>query len=207
MNIIELEKKRMKTKKHTSSNNYKNQDEIKNYVDKLITRLLVSLILFFSLIIISNTSNKANKFIEQSILTDHIAFSQVTNYYKKHFGNILPFENFIKEDQTVFSEQFSYESIVNYKDGYEIKVQQNYLIPVIASGIVVFIGEKEGLGNTIIVQGIDEIDYWYSNVTNIPATLYDYVTKGSMLGSVDGNKMYLTFKKGSEYLEYNEIFK
>ena len=34
------------------------------------------------------------------------------------------------------------------------------------SGIVVFIGDKEGYGNTIIVQRIDGIDEWYGGIVN-----------------------------------------
>jgi len=207
MDILEFEKKRMKLKKRNPHKTNEKNDNFKVYVNRLITRLLLSIILFFTLIIISNFSLKTNKFIKNNVLNNNIAFSKLSNFYKKYFGNIVPFEDLIQNEQTVFNEQFTYKNIKNYKDGYEVQVENNYLIPVISSGIVVFIGEKEGLGETIIIQGIDEIDYWYSNVTNISLSLYDYVTKGTLLGSIEGNKMYLTFKRGSEFLEYNEIFK
>lgn len=66
---------------------------------------------------------------------------------------------------------------------------------IIFFGLIVFIGEKEGLGNTLIIQGIDETDYWYSNIENSNFSLYDYVSKGELLGITKTNKLYLTFQK------------
>ena len=205
MDILECERRRMKLKRNIVSSKKKNSDKIGKYVNNLITRLLLSLIVFFGVVIVSNMSEKYEKFIYEVVLKENMSFSKITNIYEKYFGSVLPFDDLVGDEQTVFNETFQYESIINYKDGYEVEVGENYLIPVINSGIVVFVGEKEGLGNTVIVQGIDEVDYWYSNVTNIHPSLYDYVSKGELLGSSDGVKMYLTFKKGNEYLEYDEV--
>ncbi len=139
------------------------------------------------------------------MLKDNMSFSKIANVYDRYFGNIVPFEDLMKNDTTVFNEKMTYENIANYKEGYELTVKENYLVPTINSGIVVFIGEKEGFGNTIIIQGIDEIDYWYSNIDNSTVALYDYVEKGEYLGTSKGNKLYLTFKKGTEYLNYDEV--
>lgn len=210
MDAIEEEIKRIKAKRKRGyyNNNYKrNKDDSdsRKYVDFLITRVLVSVIIFFVAIILTNTTEFGSKFIKEKVLKEHMSFSNIANVYNKYFGNIVPFEDLVKDDQTVFQEELTYESIENYKDGFELTVKKNYLVPVINSGIVVFIGEKEGLGNTVIIQGVDEIDYWYSNVGNLSCSLYDYVSKGTYLGTAIDTKMYLTFKKGSEYLGFDEI--
>lgn len=44
------------------------------------------------------------------------------------------------------------------------RVSNNYLVPTLESGIVVFMGEKEGYGKTIIIEQINGIDVWYSNI-------------------------------------------
>lgn len=206
MDPIEEQKIRMRNRRNKCVNGNKKTDEnAKTYVNLLIMRVLISIIIFFVAVIVSNTTKIGDEFIRETVLKDNMSFTEIANIYNKYFGNIIPFENLVKDDQTVFSEKLSYEEIMNYKDGYELKVKKNYLVPVINSGIVVFIGEKEGYGNTVIIQGIDEVDYWYSNVTNLSCSLYDYVSKGNFLGTADGEKMYLTFKKGSEFLDRDEV--
>lgn len=185
----------------------KDENDKQKYITRLISRILISIIVFFGLIIFSNSTEVGEKFIKDKVLQENISFTKIKNLYNKYLGNIVPFENIIKDDTTVFNEKITYEEINNYKDGYELKVKKNYLVPIINSGIVVFIGEKEGYGNTIIVQGIDEVDYWYGNVDNTTVSLYDYVNKGTYLGTSVGEKLYLSFKKGNEYLDYDEVTK
>ena len=76
----------------------------------------------------------------------------------------------------------------------------NEAISVIASGIVVFIGEKEDLGNTIIIQGNDGVDIWYSNITENDIKVYDYVEAGSILGSSNSENIYITITKDGEFI-------
>ena len=51
------------------------------------------------------------------------------------------------------------------------------MVPVIESGVVVFIGEKEGYGNTIIVEQVNGVDVYYSNINPSNIKLYDYIEK------------------------------
>lgn len=43
-------------------------------------------------------------------------------------------------------------------------------------------GEKEEYGQTVIVQQVNGIDVWYSNVDTSNISLYQYLTKGNLLG-------------------------
>ncbi len=203
---MDIEEYRRIKKRRKNQNNIDTKSDRQKYITGLISRILLSIILFFSLIIFSNTSNLGENFIREKVLQDNISFTKIKNLYNKYLGSVVPFENIIKNDATtVFNEKLTYEKIDNYKDGFELQVQKNYLVPIINSGVVVFIGEKEGYGKTVIVQGIDEVDYWYGNVTNTTVSLYDYVNKGTYLGTTEGEKLYLTFKKGNEFLDYNEV--
>ena len=38
-------------------------------------------------------------------------------------------------------------------------------------------GEKEGYGNTLIIQGADGVDIWYGNVNSTSLKLYDYIER------------------------------
>ena len=67
------------------------------------------------------------------------------------------------------------EEYNSYYDGYKLIVNNKYLVPIIESGIVVFIGDIDNYGYTIIIEGIDGVDIWYANVENTSLKVYDYV--------------------------------
>ena len=98
----------------------------------------------------------------------------------------------------------SFQKISKFKDGVELIVNENYLVPVIESGIVVYMGEKEDYGYTIIVEQVNGIDVSYSSINPIDIKIYDYVEKGTLLGETKSNKLYLIFQKNGEYLDYKK---
>ena len=44
-----------------------------------------------------------------------------------------------------------YQKANSYLDGVKLKVSANYMVPVLESGIVIFMGEKDGYGNTVVI--------------------------------------------------------
>ena len=88
----------------------------------------------------------------------------------------------------------------------KLKVDKNYLVPILESGIVVFIGDKEGYGKTIIIEQTDGVNAWYGNVDNINVSLYDYVSKGEFLAEAN-EKLYMVFQKNGKYLKYTDYLK
>ena len=138
------------------------------------------------------------------IYEDSINFAKINEYYEKIFGSYIPFEDTTNKVTPVFNEKLTYISSNKYLDGVKLTVENNYLVPVLQSGLVVYMGEKEGYGNTVIVQGIDGIDIWYGNVTNISISLYDYIDKKSLLGTTKDDVLYLVYKKDGEILNYEE---
>ena len=77
------------------------------------------------------------------------------------------------------------------------------MVPILESGVVVFIGEKDDYKNTIIVEQVDGIDVFYGNIKTNNIKLYDYVEKGELLGEAN-KELYLVFQKDGEYLDYKE---
>lgn len=206
MNEIDAVKERLKNKRlKMICGNSVNEEERTKYINHLITRLLLAVIIYLGLMIVMNLSNEVKVFINDDVLKENISFTKISNLYNKYFGNVLPIKESGLESKTVFNEKLTYSSLTDYKDGYELIVNENYVVPIIKSGIVVFAGNKDDYGYTIIVQGNDEIDYWYGNLNNINISLYDIVNAGEMLGDIKGNKLYLVFQKNNEYLSYDEV--
>lgn len=168
------------------------------------TKVLICLIIFISLLIVIKIKPELKDKIYEVVYENNFSFSYVNNMYKKYFGNILPFENIAPTEEKVFDEKLEYEESSLYKDGVLLNVNTNYLVPVIESGIVVFIGDKENYGKTIIIQQINGIDVWYGNVSIGDIKMYDYVEKGSLLGEVLDNKLYLVFQKEGKFIDYKD---
>ena len=70
--------------------------------------------------------------------------------------------------------------------------------------MVIFVGEKENLGKTVIIEQVNGVEVWYSNLSSININIYDYVEKGSLIGEVSDQKLYLTFKKDGQILNYED---
>jgi len=172
-----------------------------NKLKLFLTKLLVITILFLSVIITTKKDKNIKTWINDKLLSKNFSFQYIKNMYTKYLGSVLPFDNLI-ESEPVFDEKLEYKDINMYKDGISLSVTNNYLVPVQYSGIVVYVGEKEGYGYTVIVES-EEITIWYSNI-NSNVKLYDELEKGKYLGEVDGDKLYLVFKKDGKVVDYKE---
>ena len=93
-----------------------------------------------------------------------------------------------------------------YEDGVKLIVKSNYLVKAIDSGIVVFIGDKDKYGKTVIVQQVNGVDVFYGNV-NSSVNMYDYVEKGSLIGEVIDTNLFLAFQKEGNFVDYKEYIK
>ena len=139
------------------------------------------------------------------VYNSHFSFATFNDVYEKYMGNPLPFKDLLVQGtEPVFNEQLVYKETNIYKDGVELKVDKNYMVPALDSGIVVFIGDKEDYKDTVIVQQANGIDVWYSNVAVNNLKLYDYIEKGSLIGEVKTDSLYMVFKKDGKMLDYKD---
>lgn len=182
----------------------KKESNIGKYIKSFILKTLICILMFISMLILIKSNSNFKSTIYKYVYEDNFSFAKINNLYKKYFGGILPFDNIVPNEQMVFGENLKYEEESLYKDGVKLTVENNYLTPALESGIVVFIGNKENYGNTIIVQGVNGVDTWYGNINTTDIKLYDYIEKGSMIGEVNGNKLYLVFQKEGKYLNYKD---
>lgn len=171
------------------------------FITKLFITMIITLII---LILIKSSSGFKTSFYEQ-VYDNNFKFAYLNNLYNKYIGNSDILKNVVNT-KSVFKEKLIYENSSDYLDGVSLKVDNNYLVPVLESGIVVFIGDKDGYNNTIIIQRIDGIDEWYGNISNPNVKLYDYVEKGTLLGEANGN-LYLVYKKNGTILDYEKYIK
>ena len=197
-NDIKMIKSKIK-KKNKRTN--KNRSSLYGFISKLLITIILTLIT----LILLKSNNKFKTFFYNKVYDNNISFATINKWYENHFGSSIPFKELVEKDtKAVFNNKLEYSKKEKYLDGVKLSVDKNYLVPILESGMVVYIGKKEGYGNTVIVQQVNGVDVWYGNINNPNVKLYDYVEKGKLLGDVKNNNLYLVFKKDGKVLSYEK---
>ncbi len=197
-NDIKMIKSKIK-KKNKKTN--KNRSSLYGFISKLLITIILTLIT----LILLKSNNKLKTFFYNKVYDNNISFATINKWYENHFGSSIPFKELVEKDtKAVFNNKLEYSKKEKYLDGVKLSVDKNYLVPILESGMVVYIGKKEEYGNTVIVQQVNGVDVWYGNINNPNVKLYDYVEKGKLLGDVKNNNLYLVFKKDGKVLSYEK---
>lgn len=183
--------------------NRSNKERSKNYVRGFLTKFLIVIILFLGVLIVCKKDESIKDKIYSYVFKDDIAFTKIKRAYTKYLGGILPLKKELNTEK-VFSEKLKYDDLSIYKDGVKLSVIDNYLVPSLKEGMVVFIGDKDDYGKTIIIEDLEGNDIWYGNIENTNLKLYDYVEEGSYVGEAN-NTLYMVFTNGDEYLDYEKF--
>ncbi len=188
-------------------NKTKKPTKQKHTLYKFIIRLFICILIVLGTLIFIKYDKNGKQIIYKYLYENNINFATINNWYQEHFGDILPFQNTVKEKtKLVFNENLVYKDASIYKNGVKLNVEDNYLVPIIESGIVVFIGNKDDYGKTVIIEQIDGVNVWYGNIDNINVSLYDYVSKGELLAEAS-KSFYMAFQKNGKFLKYQDYLK
>lgn len=177
---------------------------LRKSVRNFMTRVLVTVVIFLVGMILVKSDAHIKSSILKNVYDTNFKFTEIKKIYQKYFGNILSIDQIALDEKQVFQEKLTYQQANRYLDGVKLKVSDNYMVPALESGIVIFMGEKEGYGNTVVIEQVDGIDVYYSNLSTDGIKLYDYVEKGKLLGEAQDKKLYLVFQKDGSYLDYQE---
>lgn len=177
---------------------------LKKQIKQTLSKILITIIIFLIGMILTKTNPKYKIFIQENIYENSFRFTKINELYKKYFGNLLSLDNIIYEETPVFNENITYTEKNTYKDGVALTVSTGYMVPSLENGIVVYIGNKEEYGQTIIIEQTNGIDVFYSNITNENIKLYDYIEKGEYVGQTKTDKLYLVFQKNGTILNYQD---
>jgi len=187
--------------KNRKKRNIKYDFSFLNYVNKFLFVVLLTIV---TLIVLKGNSSLKTEFYKY-VYEDHISFASINKLYKKYFGSQIPFSELLDDTtKSVFNEQLTYNSKQKYNDGVKLEVTKNYLVPALEEGMVVFVGEKEGYGSTVIIQQTNGVDVWYSNISIDNVKVYDYIEKGNIIGEVKDTTLTMLFKKDGKILPYED---
>lgn len=189
--------------RHKKRNNFEDSisKDDKN-ISRIFTKVLLSVILVLTCTIYIKLSPDNLNFFKSHVFESNITFTKINNWYHSVFGNILP--SFKEPDTSLVSSNVDGIKRVDYLDGYKLSVSKNTPLKTIASGLLVFLGEKEGYGKVAIIQGVDGVDIWYGGIMDTDYKLYDYIESNSIIGNTIEDYYYLLFLKDGQYLKYEE---
>lgn len=195
--MTELEKYKKKKK-----NNNHNNIEKSNYLNTILKKSLLSIILFLVFLISTKNNESFKNIIYENVYGNNISFAKFNSWYQKNFGDLFPLGKI--DDVPVFNESITFSKKEKYLDGVLLTVEDNYIVPSYTDGIVVYIGEKENYGNTIIIEDENNVNYWYSNVNVLNINIYDYVKKGEYIAEAKDNKLIMLFQKKGKIEDYQK---
>lgn len=171
---------------------------------KLCSKILVlTVCVLICMILLKSNADLRDK-VYKKVFQNNFSFAKINETYKKYFGSSVPLSKEKEETSLVSSTKLEYNNAEKYKDGVKLTVKENYLVSSLDSGLVIYIGEKEGYGNTIIIQRPDNVEVWYSNIKNTNVSLYDYIKKEDNIGEANGNYIYLVFTKEGKIEDYQK---
>lgn len=183
--------------------NKKNKIKKEFKIPKFINRMLFTVFIFLITIIVLKNNQEIRQVFYQKVYTENISFATINKLYQKYLGEPIPFNIFNENTQLVFNEELFYQGDKEYLDGVSLDVGVNYLVPALDNGIIIFIGQKEGYNNTVIMECENGVEVWYGNIDNINVKMYDYINKGSLIGEANEN-LYLVFMKDGKILDYED---
>lgn len=175
---------------------------LKKSIRKKLNKLLFTIIIFLIGLILIKLEPSLKPKLKKYIYEDSINFIKNRKIYNKYFGRIISNEEKEKTKE-VSVEKINYKKEEKTKNGVKLLVNDNYSIPCIEDGIIIYVGEKEGL-NTIIIEQIDGIKTTYANIENNNYKLYDFIEKGEIVGESINNEIYLSQEKEGVYLDYKK---
>ena len=166
---------------------------LRKEIKKIIRKALYTAIIFLvGMILIKQNPSYKDK-INKIIYKDNPNYIKLKKTYDKFFSGKK------EETKSVFTEQIEYQNKEDIKDGVELTVSNNYLVPILESGIIIYLEN-----NKIIISQVNGINVEYNNVKVNNYKLYDYIEKGKPLGETIENKLILKFEKEGEYLDYKK---
>lgn len=195
-----------------------------------IFKILASVLLFLvvaimfreNIAVLTPARDYVSKFMEQDF-----QFATVSKWYEDNFGKplaLLPFSNDGKkaEKNLVENEKdvpvFSGKILENFeKNGQGIMIETGVGASVEAmnEGMVEYIGVKEGLGKTVIIQHSDQTETWYGNLDEVKVKLYSFIEAETVIGTAsettgeDKTKgtYYFAYKKGDDFIDPIQVIR
>jgi stage IV sporulation protein FA len=187
--------------------------------EAFIFKLLASavLVLLVAIMFRNDTPglDPARSFVTKS-MNEEFKFAAVSDWYEGTFGKPLALFPEKTEEKTELVDGPSYALPASGKileefgeNGQRITIEtgKGAMVEAMNGGLVLEIGEKEGFGQTVVIQHPDKSESWYGNLSAVDVTLYEYIEKGAVVGKAtdyeDGtnSSFYFAIREGENFVD------
>ncbi|SDH95878.1 stage IV sporulation protein FA [Alteribacillus persepolensis] len=210
---------------------WKDQEKTMEQPDKRsgtwVMQSLFAAILFLLIGILFQTSHPAFEGARQFIVTsfeEEFPFAAATAWYEERFGSplaFLPFESDLNQpvsqqpdgtagqyavpvSGTTVAESFSENG-----KGIVLETGENETIEAVKGGLVIHTGPHEEWDLAVAVQHYEGGEAWYGLMETVEVKLYDHVSAGTVLGTVDtqegGGRFSLAIKENNQYIDPMDV--
>ncbi|WP_179301827.1 M23 family metallopeptidase [Neobacillus jeddahensis] len=193
-------------------------------------KILASVLLFLMVAILFRnhavTFEPAREFVASQMDKD-FKFATVANWYENKFGKPLALLPFSDDDQSGKKEvvqegNFSVPAMGKILENFEkngqgimIETGKGAAVQSINDGNVMFVGVKDGIGKTVVIQHPDKSETWYGNLDEVKVKLYEYIDKRTVVGTVSAStgedktkgKYYFAIKKGDDFIDPIQVIR
>jgi stage IV sporulation protein FA len=207
---------------------YTYDDLVEQHGNKIINnsnflfRSLLSAIIVLVLAIILKSNSPIASHVRNG-LTDvynsEFQFASIQKWYEDRFGSPIAFlPQIIQKKGTEGNENYAVpasgkvlQSFKTDGQGILIQTELNQKVEAIKDGTVIFVGEKNQLGNTVIVQHADGSESWYGKLGSINVKYLERVDSKKVLGTVSPNEegnlgtYYFAIKMGEKFIDPKKV--
>lgn len=157
----------------------------------------------------------------KTVMNTEFQFAAISEWYEDTFGKPLAlFPELMNKSDTQLAEEYAVpatgvilETFDADNNGVIIQTVQGAGVDSIQDGTVIFAGEKDELGKTVIIQHADKTETWYGQLGEIHVKVYDNVKAGERVGTVLTSQdelygeFYFAIKQDEKFIDPVQVIK
>ncbi|MFT8310383.1 MAG: M23 family metallopeptidase [Sporolactobacillus sp.] len=195
---------------------------------RFLLQCVLSALLVGSAYWVNNAAGSQFQAIKSSIntaMTQEFQFAAVSSWYEKNLGDPISFLPSFKSDSvntanggststkeksktSSFADPVVGEVKLPYSSqskGVIVETTSHSEVKAAKDGLVVFVGKKKNIGETVVIQHKDSDESWYGKLDKANVKVYQEVKKGQKIGiTSEKNKkgtFYFALKKGEKFID------
>ncbi|MCL1630509.1 M23 family metallopeptidase [Sporolactobacillus sp. CPB3-1] len=200
-----------------------------HHLRRFMIQCVMSALLVGAVYWINENENSQLRKIKTSIdtaMTQEFQFATVSDWYQQHLGDPIGFlpgfndqkatkasdEQLVKNGTGSQSSSFTEPVVGQVKSPYSsetkgvtVETSTHSEVKAVKDGLVVFVGEKKGIGETVVIQHKDSDESWYGKLDKANVKVYQEVKKGQKIGITSGKDkkgtFYFALKKGEKFID------
>lgn len=188
-------------------------------VSAFVFKSIVAAVLFFSVAILFRLDavflQSPKEWVSDAV-TEEFQFASVNQWYQEKFGDPLAFlpQAPNSEEAIPASAQLALpvngtirESFQKNGQGILIETPQEENVHASGKGYVIFAGQKDKTGKTVIIQHADGSKSYYGFLANLNVNQYEYVGIGKVIGTTtptkagDDQQVYFAIEKKDQFVD------